>query len=678
MPLCDKCFEEIKKESENTTSLNQFSRDLTKLAEEGRLDPVIGRDKEIDRVIHILSRRTKNNPVLIGEPGVGKTAIVEGLAQKIYEKTVPEPLRDKRVVTLDLAAMLAGTVHRGAFEKRLKEVIEEVVRAKGQIILFVDEFHTVIGAGSAQGSMDAANILKPYLSRGELQLIGATTIKEYRIIEKDAALERRFQQVLVDEPSLEHTVRILQGLRPHYEEHHKIKISQEAIDAAVKLSARYVSDRFLPDKAIDLIDEAGAALRLQLSSDEPKNLREVTAQIEELEKKTAEETNIESKRFFEEKLNGLKTVKKELTELWVQTKLEQTPEMKEVHVAAVVSTQTGIPLSELTQDERKKLKNLEGELRKRVLGQEEAVRIVSEAIRRARAGVKHLDKPIGVFMFLGPTGVGKTELAKALADVMYGSEDYLIRVDMSEYQEKHNVSRLIGSPPGYVGYDEGGQLTEKVRRKPFSVVLFDEIEKSHQDVFNTLLQVMDDGRLTDGHGRTVNFKNTIIIMTSNVGSEYLKQGKIGFAEISPNDRGQESVESAHERIKIRLEELLKNQFRPEFLNRVDDIVIFKPLDKPAIEKIVDIQIGSLEDLLSESELKIKLSPKAKKYLVNHGYNMELGARPLRRLIQKEIENEVSVLIIDQKTKRGDTIEVDADRDGLQIKVAHKFKVAVSA
>lgn len=666
MPLCDECFVELNNKSKRTESLDQFGRDLTEMARNKRLDPVIGRDKEINRVIHILSRRTKNNPVLIGEPGVGKTAIVEGLARKIIENTVPEPLRDKRLVSLDLASLIAGTVHRGAFEKRLKEVIEEVVRAEGQIILFIDEIHTIVGAGATPGSLDASNILKPYLSRGDLQLIGATTIKEFRIIEKDAALERRFQQILVEEPTVDQTISILNGLKGRYEKHHKVEIMDEAIKSAVKLSSRYLSDKFLPDKAIDLIDEAGAALRLKLSSEEPENLKEVNTSIKEIEDSISKEKDAKKLTEFKNKLKNLNSVRDELMALWVQTKLEKTPQLTEKHIAAIISESTGIPLSELTMDERKRLKSLESDLKNRVVGQDEAIEIVSHAIKRARSGVKQLDRPIGTFMFLGPTGVGKTELAKALAEVMYGSDKYLIRVDMSEFTEKHNVARLIGSPPGYVGYDEGGQLTDKVRHKPFSIVLFDEIEKAHEDVYNMLLQVLDDGILTDGHGRTVNFKNTIIIMTSNVGSEFLKRQTIGFGE---TENGSEmDVEEAHTNIKARLEESLERTFKPEFINRIDDIIIFRPLGKKDIEKIVDIQISKLEARLLEENIKIKVSAKAKDYLATNGYNLEMGVRPLKRLVQREVENKLSELIIDQSLERGGEVLVDADNNGVNVKV----------
>ncbi len=673
MSLCDECLEKLQKKSQETSSLDQFSRDLTDLAKENKLDPVIGRDREIDRLIHVLCRRTKNNPVLIGEPGVGKTAIVEGLAQKISQNLVPEPMRNKRVVSLDLAALIAGTVHRGAFEKRLKEVLDEVILTKGQVILFIDEVHTIVGAGSAQGSMDASNILKPYLSRGEIQLIGATTIKEYKIIEKDAALERRFQQIMVDEPDFEHTKRILNGLRKRYEDHHKIIISQEAIEAAVRLSSRYISAKFQPDKAIDLIDEAGAALRLDLSAQEPGNLKKVLEEINYIQEEVGSETDSEKRLKIEEKLEDLNKVKKELTELWVQTKLENTPILTEEHVAKVISKMTGIPLSDLTQSERQKLKNLKEDLRERVIGQEEAIEVISQAIIRARAGVKAVNKPVGVFMFLGPTGVGKTQLAKSLAEVLYGSEDNLIRVDMSEFGEKHNVSRLIGSPPGYVGYEEGGTLTERVRRRPFSIVLFDEIEKAHAEVFNTLLQVMDDGRLTDGQGRTVDFRNTTIIMTSNVGSEFLKRQNIGFA--SEGITNLEDVELAHERIQERVNEALKGQFRPEFLNRIDDIVIFKPLSKENISRIVNIQISKLKNLLFESGISINLSIEAQNYLVENGYNIEMGARPLKRLIQKKIENPVSAMIISEDVKDGDEIYVSFSKDDSDLVVKVPKKVS---
>lgn len=674
MSLCDECMEKLQKKSQETTSLDQFSRDLTELAKAGKLDPVIGRSKEIDRLIHILCRRTKNNPVLIGEPGVGKTAIVEGLAQKIFENLVPEPMRNKRVVSLDLAALIAGTVHRGSFEKRLKEVIDEVTQTKGQVILFIDELHTIIGAGSAQGSMDAANILKPYLSRGEVQLIGATTIKEYRTIEKDPALERRFQQLYVEEPNYEQTKLILNGLKKKYEEHHKILISQQAIESAIRLSSRYISAKFQPDKAIDLIDEAGAALRLEISSTEPNNLKTVLEEIDSIEAQFSPEIDASKKSKLKEKLEELHRVKQELTDLWVQTKLDTVPVLKEEHVATVISKMTGIPLTDLTQSERNRLKNLSADLKSKVVGQDEAIDVVAQAVIRARAGVKPINRPVGVFLFLGPTGVGKTHLAKALAEVLYGTEDNLIRVDMSEFSEKHNVARLIGSPPGYVGYDEGGSLTEKVRHRPFSIVLFDELEKAHPEVFNTLLQVMDDGRLTDGQGRTVDFRNTIIIMTSNVGSEFLQRQTIGFG--GSLETADLQVSETYKKMDQKIKDALKSQFKPEFLNRIDDTITFKPLTTTAIEFIVDIQLKNLNQLLAENGVNISLSKKARDYLALHGYSIELGARPLKRLIQKLIENPISQMILDEKIKNGDTVMIDANKDEILLNVKQSQKVIV--
>ena len=675
MSLCDECFLELQDNSNNTSNLNQFSKDLTAMAKTGKLDPVIGRENEIERVIHILCRRTKNNPVLIGDPGVGKTAIAEGLAQKIESGRVPEPLKNRRLVSLDLAAMLSGSVHRGSFEKKLKDVLDEVIQAQGQVILFLDELHTLIGAGSAQGSIDAANILKPYLARGEVQLIGATTLKEYRTIEKDAALERRFQPIIVDEPSYEHTVQILHGLKKNYEDHHKIKISDSAINDAVKFSTRYISDRFLPDKAIDLIDEAGAALRLEISSKEPENIKEVRTKIDNLKVSISGEKNIIKREGLVKELKDLENLENELTQIWIQTKLEEIPELRSEHIALVVSKATGIPMTELTRDDRVRLKNLGGELNAKVIGQEEAVEVVSKAVLRARAGVKDRKRPIGIFMFLGPTGVGKTQLAKSLAESLYGSEENLIRVDMSEFNEKHNVARLIGSPPGYVGYDEGGQLTEKVRRKPFSIVLFDEIEKAHPDIFNTLLQVMDDGLLTDGHGRAVDFKNTIIIMTSNVGSNILNRETIGF-------NGSESLEQVEvqkdEKIALRVNDALKSYFKPEFINRIDDIVIFGSLSKKDIKVIVEKEIRVLNETLSDGGYVVQFSDKAKDYLVEHGYNLEMGARPLRRLIQKEVENKLSELIIDEKLKSGDIVDISSDGKILTIKVKQPSAVSVGA
>lgn len=675
MSLCDDCFLELQDNSNNTSNLDQYSKDLTAMAKSGKLDPVIGRDNEIERLIHILCRRTKNNPVLIGDPGVGKTAIVEGLAQRIQSGRIPEPLKNRRLVSLDLAAMLSGSVHRGSFEKKLKDVLDEVIQAQGQIILFLDEIHTLVGAGSAQGSIDAANILKPYLARGELQLIGATTLKEYRTIEKDAALERRFQPIIVNEPSYEYTIKILEGLKKNYEDHHKIHISTEAINDAVKFSTRYISDRFLPDKAIDLIDEAGAALRLQISSKEPENIKEVKTEIENLEKAISDEKNVAKRDILKKEVEKHKLLEKDLTEIWIQTKLEEVPELKSEHIALVVSKSTGIPITELTKDEKTRLKNLSFELNTKVIGQEEAVDIVSKSVLRARAGVKDQKRPIGIFMFLGPTGVGKTQLAKSLAESLYGSEENLIRVDMSEFNEKHNVARLIGSPPGYVGYEEGGQLTERVRRKPFSIVLFDEIEKAHPDIFNTLLQVMDDGLLTDGHGRTVDFKNTIIIMTSNVGSSFLNRENIGF-------NGSESLEEAEaandEKIARKVNDALKGQFKPEFLNRIDDVIIFGSLSKKDIRAIVEKEIRILNENVADGGYTVEFTDKAKEYLAENGYNLEMGARPLKRLIQKEIENKLSELIIDEKLKSGDKVEISSDGKILNVEVKEPSSVSIDA
>lgn len=650
--LCEDCFENLRKNAGQTSHLDHFGRDLTKLAEEGKLDPVIGREDEINRLIHILCRRTKNNPVLIGDPGVGKTAIAAGLAQRIVDGQIPEILQGKRVVDLDISALVAGSVHRGQFEERLKKVIEEVTNAKGQVILFVDELHTVVGAGAAQGAIDAANILKPALARGELQMVGATTIDEYRrYIEKDAALERRFQPILVKEPTIDQTVAILEGLRGRYEKHHKVRITDEALVAAAKLSDRYISDRFLPDKAIDLIDEAGAEVRLAQVK-EPQNLKDIREEILGNEKKLSQGAP-EERSFIFQKIEELRGIEKELTNLWARTKLEQVPEVTRKDVAKIVSKATGIPLDDLSIGERERLLNLENLLHKRIVGQEEAVRVVSEAIRRARAGLKNPNRPIGSFIFLGPTGVGKTELSKALAEVLYGSEELLVRLDMSEYMEKHTVSRMVGAPPGYIGYDEGGQLTEIVRRKPFSIILLDEIEKAHPDVFNMLLQIMEDGRLTDAQGRVVDFKNTIIIMTSNLGTEMLNRPELGFVI----GKGKSAVKK-YEELKAELTETLKHVFRPEFLNRVDEIVIFRSLNPNEIRQIVDIEIQKTEKLLNEQGIKINISEKVRDYLAKVGYSEEFGARPLRRLIQREIENQISDMIIDGKYKDGGDVVVD--------------------
>lgn len=642
----------------NTPTLDSLARDLTSIAKEGNVDPVIGRGKEIERVIQILSRRTKNNPVLVGEPGVGKTAVAEGLAQQIVDNEVPETLRDKRVMTLDMGTVVAGTKYRGEFEDRLKKVMEEI-RQAGNILLFIDELHTLIGAGGAEGAIDASNILKPSLARGELQCIGATTLDEYRkYIEKDAALERRFQPIQVDEPTLEETIQILRGLRDRYEAHHRVTITDEAIEAAANLSNRYISDRFLPDKAIDLIDEAGSKVRLR-SYTIPPNLKELEQKLEEVRKE--KDSAVQSQEF--ERAASLRDSEQKLREELEQTKKQwkekQGQEDSEVvveDIAAIVSIWTGIPVSKLTKDESDRLLNMEDVLHNRVIGQEEAVKAISKAIRRARAGLKDPKRPIGSFIFLGPTGVGKTELARALAETMFGEEDAMIRVDMSEYMEKHSTSRLVGSPPGYVGYEEGGQLTEKVRRKPYSVVLLDEVEKAHPEVFNILLQVLEDGRLTDSKGRVIDFRNTVLIMTSNVGaSELRKNNHVGF--------NLEEEGKSYKDMKSKITEEMKKAFRPEFLNRIDEIIVFHSLERKHMKDIVTLMVEQLQRRLKQNEIDFTLTDKAVEKIANDGYDPEYGARPLRRSIQKNIEDLLSEELLKETIEKGQKTKIGLNNKG---------------
>jgi ATP-dependent Clp protease ATP-binding subunit ClpC len=649
-------------------SLEKYGRDLTQLAREGKLDPVIGREEEIKRIMQILTRRTKNNPVIIGEAGVGKTALAEGLAQKISTNDVPDSLKNKRVIALDMGALVAGSKFRGEFEERLKAVMDEVRQASGEIILFIDELHTVVGAGAAEGAIDASNMLKPALARGELQCVGATTLDEYREhIEKDKALERRLQPLFINEPGIEDTIEMLRGLRPRYEAHHKIKIDDSALVAAAKLSQRYISDRFLPDKAIDLIDEAASKLRIEMES-KPPDIKEMDMKIKNLQ----DEEESASQRQEYQKAAELKSEKLQL-EQQRDAKEEEWRKEKKIDsivddetIAELVSKWTGIPVSRMLEGESEKLVHMEERLHERIIDQEEAVSIISEAIRRGRAGLKDPRRPIGSFIFLGPTGVGKTELAKALAQFLFDDEDSMIRIDMSEFMEKHTVSRLIGAPPGYVGYEEAGQLTEAVRRRPFRVILFDEVEKAHPDVFNILLQILEDGRLTDGHGRRVDFRNTVVIMTSNLGTQEFQRQAIGFSR---------QERSEQQRLKSAIDTALKQTFRPEFLNRIDDIIIFQPLTQEDLKKIIDLLILEVEKRLADRDIKLDLDDEARAWLLKEGYDPAYGARPLRRAIQRYVENPLSSKILQGEIKDGETVVVSVSGDVLSFSTKKKVKAA---
>ncbi len=647
--------------------LDQFGRNLTQLARERKLDPVIGREREIERVMQVLSRRTKNNPVLIGEPGVGKTAIVEGLSQRIVSGDVPETLRGKQLYTLDLGALVAGSRYRGDFEERLKKVLKEI-RTRGDIILFIDELHTLVGAGAAEGAIDAASILKPMLARGELQTIGATTLDEYRKhLEKDAALERRFQPIKVEEPSLAHTIEILKGLRDRYEAHHGVTITDQAVVTAANLADRYIADRYLPDKAIDLIDEAGSRLRIRRMSTPPdyKVIEEEIAKARKDKELAIEKQNFEQAKKLREKEEELLQRKAAKEQEWRAEGVDLFDVVDEEVIAEVLANWTGIPVYKLTEEETSKLLRMEEELHRRIIGQNDALKAVSQAIRRTRAGLKDPKRPSGSFIFLGPSGVGKTETAKALAEFLFGDESSLVQLDMSEYMEKHTVSRLVGSPPGYVGYEEGGQLTEAVRRKPFSVVLFDEIEKAHPDVFNALLQILEDGRLTDAQGRTVDFKNTVIIMTSNLGTAELRKASVGFAKTD------EAV--THEKMKVKVNEALKQHFRPEFLNRIDDIIVFHELTKDEVTEIIDLMIRRVREQLETQGLSIELTRAAKYLVVEKGYDATMGARPLRRALQRMVEDPLSEKILWKEFRAGDTIIADVENGEITFKAMEQFE-----
>ena len=651
----------------STPTLNQYGSDLTKKAREGKLDPVIGRKDEIERVIQILSRRTKNNPCLIGEPGVGKTAIAEGLAEKIIAGDVPEMLKNKRVVSIDISGMVAGAKYRGDFEERIKKSLEEVKKA-GDVILFIDEIHTIVGAGSAEGAVDAANILKPLLARGEIQVVGATTTNEYRkYIEKDAALERRFSPVMVAEPSEEDTIKILEGLRDKYEAHHNVKITDEAIKSAVELSSRYVNDRYLPDKAIDLIDEAASKVRMQTFT-KPDSIRKLEEEIEKVDKEKEEAIatqNFEKAAKLRDDEKASKQKLQEAQKKWKDSNTKKVMTLNSENIAQVIATWTGIPVAKITETENEKLRHLEENLHKRVVGQDEAVSAVAKAIRRGRVGLTDPNRPTGSFLFLGPTGVGKTELAKALAEAMFGNENSMIRVDMSEFMEPHSVAKLIGAPPGYVGYDEGGQLTEKVRRKPYSVILFDEVEKAHPDVMNMLLQILEDGRLTDSQGRTVNFKNTIIIMTSNIGARLITdKNKLGF---TGENNIEESKKQDYENTKKEVMAELKKQFRPELLNRIDDIIVFHKLENEDVKKIIDIMLSQVTKRLEAQNIKIEITESVKDLIAKKGVDNNYGARPLRRAIQNMLEDKIAEAILDGKVKTNKKAKAEVENDEIVIK-----------
>ena len=649
-----------------TPTLNQFGTDLTKQAGEGKLDPVIGRTEEIQRVLQILSRRTKNNPCLIGEPGVGKTAVVEGLAEKIIAGDVPETLKNKRVVNVDISSMVAGAKYRGDFEERIKKSLAEVKKV-GDVILFIDEIHTIVGAGSAEGAVDAANILKPLLARGEVQVIGATTLNEYRkYIEKDAALERRFSPVNVGEPTPDETVEILEGIRDKYEAHHNVKITKEAIESAVKLSVRYINDRFLPDKAIDLVDEAASRVKMRnyTRPDSIKKLEDKVLSIDKEKEEAVRVQDFEKAANLRDKENETKKKLEKEKQKWEDRNTKSVSVLTEEDIADVISSWTGIPVKKLTQDENEKLKNLEKTLHERVIGQNEAVEAVAKAIRRGRVGLKDPNRPIGSFLFLGPTGVGKTELSKALAETLFGNENAMIRIDMSEYMEPHSVSKLIGSPPGYVGFDEGGQLTEKIRRKPYSVILLDEVEKAHPDVMNMLLQILDDGRLTDAQGRTVNFKNTVIIMTSNIGARLITDKNIlGF---SNDNNKNEETQKEYETIKKDVMGELKKQFRPEFINRIDEIIVFHKLNNEDIRKIMDIMLNQLISRLKEQEIDIEIDESVKKLLIEKGVDIKYGARPLKRTIQNILEDKRAEAMLDGKIIVGKKAKVIVENEEVKI------------